>query len=199
MRNPDPSFALLILLAAALSACASTGAVPRPFPGAPGPAAPDERAKALPRGMEPAAPGEAAADIAESQAGAPYRSGGADPAGFDCSGLVQYAYARAGASLPRSVRAQWAVGQPVDREDLRRGDLVFFAIAGREVSHVGIALDAARFVHAPSSRGVVRVDSLGAEYWASRYAGARRVTGPSAADAGGRVTARTAASPGRTR
>ena len=63
----------------------------------------------------------------------------ADPAGFDCSGFVQYVYARAGTALPRSVREQWNAGRPVESGDVRRGDLVFFAIGGREVSHDGLA------------------------------------------------------------
>jgi cell wall-associated NlpC family hydrolase len=172
----------------ALAACATTNAVPRPYPGAPSSPAvrplsadaggvPDRppAAAADQPGDAPAA-GDAAVGAAESLLGAPYRSGGADPDGFDCSGFVQYVFARAGVILPRSVREQWQAGTAVDRADVRRGDLVFFAIGGREASHVGIALDAETFVHAPSARGVVRVERLGAEYWSRRYAGARRVT-----------------------
>ena len=118
---------------------------------------------------------DAALAVAEGLLGTPYRSGGADPDGFDCSGFVQYVFARAGVALPRSVREQWRAGEPVEPEDVRRGDLVFFAIGGREVSHVGIALDAKSFVHAPSARGVVRVERSIGEYWARRYAGARRI------------------------
>jgi cell wall-associated NlpC family hydrolase len=108
--------------------------------------------------------------------GAPYRSGGADPSeGFDCSGFVQFVVASAGGRVPRSVREQWQAGVPVDAAAVQAGDLVFFAIDGDEVSHVGMALGGDEFVHAPSSRGAVRVERLSTPYWARRYAGARRI------------------------
>jgi cell wall-associated NlpC family hydrolase len=113
--------------------------------------------------------------IARSFVGTPYRNGGADPGGFDCSGFTQYVLAQIGVALPRTVLEQAAAGDRVDRRDLREGDLVFFAIDGRTISHVGIAIGAGRFVHAPSSRGSVREESLGVAYWQTRYATARRV------------------------
>lgn len=167
--------ALVLLGSLALAACATTRAVPRPYPGAPG--TPTE-AGPVPRSADAGAvPVRGSAlETAESLLGTPYRSGGADPAGFDCSGFVQYVFARAGVALPRSVREQWQTGTAIDRADLEPGDLVFFTIGGREVSHVGIALDGGSFIHAPSERGVVRVERLEVEYWSRRYAGARRVT-----------------------
>jgi cell wall-associated NlpC family hydrolase len=135
------------------------------------------RARA-PRGVAgPTPSGERAAASARSLVGAPYRNGGTTPEGFDCSGFVQYIFRGVGIDLPRSVPEQFEVGSRVGRDRLRRGDLVFFAIDGRAVSHVGIVVDEDRFVHAPSSRGRVREESLSVEYWRSRFAGGRRVTG----------------------
>jgi len=106
---------------------------------------------------------------------APYRNGGANPAGFDCSGLVRYVLAQYGRTVPRQTRDQFTAGERVDRDDLRAGDLVFFSTVAPGASHVGILLDDDEFVHAPSSRGVVRVERLTTEYWRTRFVGARRV------------------------
>ena len=107
--------------------------------------------------------------------GTPYRNGGMDPNGFDCSGLVWYVFARHGLSLPRTVEDQWRVGGTVEASDLQPGDLVFFTTTTPGASHVGIVIGGDSFIHAPSSSGVVRVERLGASYWASRYVGAKRV------------------------
>jgi cell wall-associated NlpC family hydrolase len=107
--------------------------------------------------------------------GVRYRNGGADPEGFDCSGFTQYVFGRHGVGLPRSVREQFDEGRAVRAEDIREGDLLFFAIDGDDASHVGIAVGGDSFVHAPSSRGVVRVERLGVRYWAERFVGARRI------------------------
>ena len=109
--------------------------------------------------------------------GTPYRMGGLSPqTGFDCSGLVAYAYrAGAGLMLPRNTLALSRLGAPVEREALRPGDLVFYNTQRSEYSHVGIYLGEDRFIHAPSSGGEVRVESLRADYWVRRYNGARRV------------------------
>jgi cell wall-associated NlpC family hydrolase len=107
--------------------------------------------------------------------GVPYRFGGSDPAGFDCSGFVQYVFKQAGALLPREVRDQFLAGRHVGRDDVRAGDLVFFETVSRGASHVGLAIGAGEFVHAPSSRGVVRVERLTSRYWAERFVGARRI------------------------
>jgi cell wall-associated NlpC family hydrolase len=121
--------------------------------------------------------GYALSGTALSLRGAPYRDGGVDPAkGFDCSGFVQYVYGQHGVDLPRQVRDQFRVGKTVDRDRLEPGDLVFFSTVAPGASHVGIMIGGDQFIHAPSERGVVRVESLGAQYWASRYVGARRVS-----------------------
>jgi cell wall-associated NlpC family hydrolase len=124
---------------------------------------------------EPGAEANAAVSAAAGLIGTPYRNGGTTPDGFDCSGFTQYVYREAGIALPRSVQEQFAVGIPVDRDRLRAGDLVFFAIDGQTVSHVGLAVGPDRFVHAPSSRGRVREESIATSYWEPRYAGARRI------------------------
>jgi cell wall-associated NlpC family hydrolase len=107
--------------------------------------------------------------------GAPYKNGGADPNGFDCSGFTQYVFAQQGLALPRDVREQFQVGREVAETDLEPGDLVFFATVASGPSHVGIAIGGDQFVHAPSSNGVVRVERLSAAYWSRRFLTARRV------------------------
>jgi cell wall-associated NlpC family hydrolase len=111
------------------------------------------------------------------QLGTPYRYGGDSPAtGFDCSGLIQYAAKRSlGMKLPRNAAEQAAFGIPIPRDKLRPGDLVFFNTMGAPFSHVGIYLGADRFVDAPSTGGVVRIDDMTVGYWSSRYTGARRI------------------------
>jgi peptidoglycan DL-endopeptidase CwlO len=107
--------------------------------------------------------------------GAPYLNGGQDPAGFDCSGFVKYVFEQHGVAMPRETRRQFDIGRRVDPTGLEPGDLVFFSTVGPGASHVGIALGGDQFVHAPSSAGVVRVERLTSQYWASRFVGARRV------------------------
>lgn len=116
--------------------------------------------------------------------GSPYKRGGASPeTGFDCSGLVAYVFRDTVTyKLPRSADGLYnlkgeARALPIEREDLATGDLVFFRIGrlGQRIDHVGIALGDGRFLHAPASGGVVRVDSLSLPYWQKHYAGARRL------------------------
>jgi cell wall-associated NlpC family hydrolase len=109
-----------------------------------------------------------------AQLGSPYRWGGDDPGGFDCSGLVQAAYASAGVELPRVAQQQYdATQQLPPGTPLQPGDLVFFGADTRQVSHVGIVLDDGRMVDAPHTGAVVRVES----YRWSDYLGATRPTG----------------------
>lgn len=112
----------------------------------------------------PASIPERAAAIAVQQVGAAYRYGGASPAGFDCSGLVQYSFRQAGMKVPRTTGQLWNTAGSVAVDDLRVGDLVFFRFDGK-MSHVGIYVGDERFVHAPSSGKTVSIDSLDAGYY----------------------------------
>jgi cell wall-associated NlpC family hydrolase len=158
-----PLRALVVLLAALASACASSGTVPRPFPGAVRPATP------------PIPNGQAIVETALALRGTPYRWGGSDPSGFDCSGFVQYVFARHGVTLPREARDQFTVGTSIKRSELREGDLVFYSTVAKGPSHVGMMIDDGQFVHAPSERGVVRVERVDVPYWDRRFVGAKRL------------------------
>jgi cell wall-associated NlpC family hydrolase len=114
---------------------------------------------------------------AKSQLGVPYRWGGSSPStGFDCSGLVQWAYAKAGIRIPRTSEEQILAsnGTPVSRKDLLPGDLVFFRDSTGDVHHVGISLGGDKFVNAPHTGDVVRVASLKEPYFAQQFTGGRR-------------------------
>ena len=109
--------------------------------------------------------------IALGELGTPYVWGGASPGGFDCSGLVMWAFAQVGVSLPHSTYALYAMGVPVSSDQLQPGDLVFFDGVG----HVGIYIGGGQFVHAPHTGDVVKVSSLSEGWYASTYVGARRI------------------------
>src|ERR671912_921007 len=156
---------------AAPPVAAIPGSVP---PSTPTSAAPGRSDTVVPSGSN--ADGYALSGTALALRGAPYRDGGIDPSGFDCSGFVRYVYEQHGVAVPRQVRDQFRIGMNVDRDDLEPGDLVFFSTTAPGASHVGIVIGGDQFVHAPSERGVVRVESLAAAYWASRYIGAKRVS-----------------------
>jgi len=119
--------------------------------------------------------GYALVGTALSFRGVPYRNGGSDPQGFDCSGFTQYVFAQYGVALPREVREQFEKGRAVMPDEVAPGDLIFFSTVAPGPTHVGIAIGGDAFVHAPSSTGVVRVERLGSSYWAPRYVGARRL------------------------
>ena len=121
-----------------------------------------------------ASTGAVALLTAQSRIGTPYRYGGSGPDAFDCSGLVAYSYRQAGVTVPRTTAQQYAVARPVPQRDLRPGDLVFFRLSGREVSHVGIYAGDGQFVHAPQTGGQVRTANLDDEWYRERYAGAGR-------------------------
>jgi cell wall-associated NlpC family hydrolase len=156
------------------AACASTGAVPRPFPSPRG-TPPSAGQPSVGRPEPAAATGPVVAAAALTLRNRPYRAGGSDPAGFDCSGFTQYVFAQQGVALPREVRDQFRMGKSIKPHDVAPGDLLFFRTTSRRVSHVAIALGGDEFVHAPSSNGVVRVERLDAAYWSRRFVGARRV------------------------
>ena len=112
---------------------------------------------------------------AREMLGKPYKYAGDTPAGFDCSGLVKYSYGRAGISMPRDTQAQRRMSMLVSVHSMREGDLLFFDQEGKKTSHVGMYLGKRRFIHAPSSGGKVRTDSLNAEFWKKHFVEARRV------------------------
>jgi len=144
-------------------------------------------------GQQPAEPVAVIPTIAPQQSGAaedvlftalglvgtPYRYGGNTPdGGFDCSGLINYVYrGAAGLLLPRTTGEMSRIGGGAVRRDaLQTGDLLFFATSGgRRVSHAAIYVGEGRFVHAPSSGGTVRLDSLNNRYWQKHYLSAKRV------------------------
>jgi cell wall-associated NlpC family hydrolase len=106
--------------------------------------------------------------------GTPYVWGGEDPSGFDCSGLVQYVYAQRGVTIPRVAEDQAAVGIPVTPQQLQAGDAIFFADSSGYIGHEGMYLGGGQFIHAPRTGDVVKISSLYDDYYARRYAGARR-------------------------
>ncbi|WP_213878447.1 C40 family peptidase [Pseudomonas sp. dw_358] len=110
--------------------------------------------------------------------GKPYVWGGSSPSrGFDCSGLVKYAFNDVhAADLPRTSNAMSkGHGEKIDRKDLKPGDLLFFNIESRRVNHVAIYLGNNRFIHAPRSGKTVSIDTLNKPYWQSHYVVAKRV------------------------
>ena len=124
-----------------------------------------------------AGPNRALALHAMKHLGTPYRYGGSTPnEGFDCSGLVQWSAKQSlNMNIPRSTSQQSQFGDELNTSHMAAGDLIFFNTSSQPNSHVGIYLGDAFFVHAPSSNGVVRVDSLNNLYWQPRMSIVRRI------------------------
>ncbi len=118
--------------------------------------------------------GERAALLALRVAGTPYRWGGESPeSGFDCSGLVRWAYGRLGVDVPHNSYALWSTGKPVVRSRMRVGDVLVFSGLG----HVGLYVGNGHMVHSPYSGKAVEVVSLASTNYGSRLVGVRRVSG----------------------
>lgn len=127
------------------------------------------------------ASGQSVVKTARSAIGTPYVRGGRNPGGFDCSGLVQWAYQSVGVKLPRTAREQSSIGQRIGRvEDMRAGDIVAFRHPRRGY-HTGIYVGDGKFVHSPRRRSSVKISSLDDPYFNNTFLGARRVS-MSAAD-----------------
>jgi cell wall-associated NlpC family hydrolase len=116
--------------------------------------------------------GQRAAKVALRAVGVPYRWGGSSPAsGFDCSGLVYWAYGRLGVAVPHSSYALYGLGRSIRRSRLRAGDVLFFSGLG----HVGLYIGRGRMVHAPQSGRTVEVVRLARSHYGGRIVGARRL------------------------
>ncbi|MGE0445598.1 MAG: C40 family peptidase [Vicinamibacterales bacterium] len=184
---------LIVLISATLGACAARtpttagGPTPRPFPGAPLPPRDTPDTPPLPEPPPTVSTEPRDFSLGEPRLlpelvvtalklrGTPYRWGGSDPSGFDCSGFVQWVFNAVGVRLPRETKDQFRAGDEIDLDEVSPGDLVFFNTENKGASHVGMVIGDGQFVHAPSSRGVVRVESYGSSYWRPRFVGARRV------------------------
>lgn len=114
---------------------------------------------------------------AMSLLGVRYKRGGStEDSGLDCSGLVKLVFGDAlGMKLPHRAEEISRIGEKVQKEELKPGDLVFYNTLRRTFSHVGIYLGEGRFIHAPASGGKVRVENMDLPYWTKRFNGARRV------------------------
>lgn len=122
------------------------------------------------------ASGQSVVKTARSAIGTPYVSGGRNPGGFDCSGLVQWAYQSVGVKLPRTAREQSSIGRRIMRvEDMRAGDIVAFRHPRRGY-HTGIYVGDGKFVHSPRRRSSVKISSLDDPYFNNTFLGARRVS-----------------------
>jgi cell wall-associated NlpC family hydrolase len=173
----------MIVLCTCLAGCSLVRSRPEsPAAGATAPAVPagGSAAAELPP-PEQGGQGAAIASAATALVGTPYHFGGADAAGFDCSGLALYVHERVGLAIPRTASEQQRAAQPVPLGQILPGDLLFFRIRKRGVDHVGIYTGAGQFVHAPHAGGAVSVADLGGEYYARHIAGAGRFWEPPAA------------------
>ncbi len=169
--RPLPVFAFLAAALALAPATASTPGLPY---GAP---AVSVEAKArldgrtppsTPRGTDVA---DRAATLALRMVGTPYRWGGESPSGFDCSGLVRWAYGQVGVDVPHNTVALYGVGSVVPRAELQTGDLLFFSGLG----HMGLYLGGGKMVHSPHSGKSVEMVDLATTNYGARLVGVRRV------------------------
>jgi murein DD-endopeptidase len=146
---------LLLAAALALTACTATPRRPERPPGT----------------------GHSIAAIAAALVGTPYQFGGADSAGFDCSGLALYVYERVGLDIPRTARQQQLAARRVPLAEIEPGDLVFFSIHAHHVDHVGIYAGGGRFIHAPRAGLAVAYADLTTGYYRRHLVSAGRFGG----------------------
>lgn len=165
---------LLSTLLLSLGACAGTPEARVPAISRPRPLPPPTTVQPAPAPRRAETPGIKALGVARGLLGTPYRYGGNNPTGFDCSGLVQYSFGQAGLSLPRRSSDQFRASQLIPPAQISPGDLVFFRISRQKVSHVGIYAGQGRFIHAPSSGKGVSYANLSEPYWRQRLVGVGR-------------------------
>lgn len=143
--------------------------VPRPYE------PPASGGTPIPPAAPPASVGNEVAIRAISLLGSPYEWGASGPATFDCSGLVRFIHDQLGIFVPRTAAEQYSAATPVDVDDLEPGDLLFFRIEGRQISHVAIYTGEGRFVHAPQTGRSVELRMLDDDFYRPRLAGAGRL------------------------
>ena len=119
--------------------------------------------------------GQDIAALAKSMLGTPYRYGGSSPNGFDCSGLVYYTHGKLGIKVPRTSNKQFNFAKPIKINRLQVGDVVFFRLNKKNISHIGIYIGNNRFIHAPVSGKKVSINYLNEPYWKSKIAGGGRL------------------------
>ncbi len=175
--------ALTIALCTLLGACSPLPSHPTENPpSAPGAAAaapgmaPGSAAGELP--PQQLAQGTAIAAAATALIGTPYHFGGADGAGFDCSGLALYVHERVGLAIPRTAAEQQHAARPVPLAQILPGDLVFFRIRRRGIDHVGIYTGGGQFVHAPHAGVSVSAAGISGGYYARHIVSAGRFWQP---------------------
>jgi cell wall-associated NlpC family hydrolase len=160
------------IAAAALVLAPATASTTHALLDVSGPAAGHPEGQAARNAPEFVGRSERAATLALRMVGTPYRWGGESPeSGFDCSGLVRWAYGRVGVDLPHNSNALYGVGLPVSRARLETGDVLFFTGLG----HVGLYLGGGRMVHAPYSGKTVELVNIRASHYGTRLVGARRM------------------------
>lgn len=171
--RPLPVFAFVAAALALAPATASTPGLPY---GAPAVSAEAKQRldgrtpPSTPRGADVA---DRAATLALRMVGTPYRWGGESPGGFDCSGLVRWAYGQVGVDLPHNTHALYGLGSDVSRTELQTGDLLFFSGLG----HMGVYLGGGKMVHSPHSGKSVEMVDLARTNYGARLVGARRIVG----------------------
>ena len=136
------------------------------------------RAIEAPTGSDATAITAGVVELALASIGTPYEWGGTDANGFDCSGLIQFAYGKFGITLPRVSTAQIEAGSPIDLEPelLRPGDILGFSLDDPDkTSHVGLHVGNSEFIHSSSSG--VRISNILNPYWQEHLIAARRIVG----------------------
>jgi cell wall-associated NlpC family hydrolase len=128
---------------------------------------------------EPVSDGRSIVEVAAQLKGTPYLWGGMSCQGIDCSGLTYTAYRVHGIVIPRDADQQFQIGEPIEQDQLKPGDLLFFGDSPEAISHVGIYMWDGKFIHSSGSLGGVTVTPLDTPKYAAIYQGARRVLGSS--------------------